>query len=137
MAASGGYSEVSRFGPETPGGRTRYFVLGRLNTPCFAVQRSSSWSAASRSARVSTLRERARPPAFFRLLSIDIRRTSQKAAGPEVCPRFLDAKSEYHTLFASRAASRRVWLAGLPKVLKLGRAARSWDAPCDAGGPLL
>ena len=43
--------------------------------PFSGVQRSSSWSKASRSARVSTFRARAKLPAFFRLLSIDIEHT--------------------------------------------------------------
>ena len=63
-----------RFGPDWPGASRRYLVLGRLKTPAVGAQRSSSWSTASRSARVSTLRARARPPPFLRLLSSDIRK---------------------------------------------------------------
>src|SRR5262249_6866939 len=61
-----------RVGPDWPGARRRYLVLGRLYTPDAGVQRSSSCNTAIRSARERTLRARARLPPFFRLLSSDI-----------------------------------------------------------------
>src|SRR4051812_1244436 len=61
-----------RFGPDCPGASRRYLVLGRLKTPFSGLHFSSSWRRASRSARDSTLRARVSPPAFFKLLSIDI-----------------------------------------------------------------
>src|SRR4051794_3835072 len=61
-----------RFGPDCPGASRRYLVLGKLKTPFSGDHFSSSWRRASRSARDSTLRARVRPPAFFKLLSIDI-----------------------------------------------------------------
>ena len=56
------FESSGRFGPDCPGARRRYLVLGRLKTPAVGTQRSSSWSTASRSARVSTLRARQPAP---------------------------------------------------------------------------
>src|SRR5208282_6711882 len=77
----GAFVSPGRLGPDWPGASRRYLVLGRLKTPAAGAQRSSSWSTASRSARVSTLRARARPPPFFRLLSSDIRKLPAHPTG--------------------------------------------------------